>query len=438
MTRASAFLLTAAASLLLSLPVVGASRTVPATPSGKPSSGKTGRPAPKPIDLMWHVETLDGEVVDSSHADDFLNPASVVKVATSLWALERLGPDYRFESRFYTGGTVDAGKGLLRGDLVVEGTGDPDFHAENAFLVAEALNRRSVRRVTGAVVVNARFWMGWEGGSAGTDADAGRRALKMATRLRQALDPNRWNSEIRSAWAEFAARRGLPRNRPFRVEVLGGVKYSLADPPDDLLLVHRGNPLVDSLRRFNCYSNNDIERVGVVLGQPADLAGILAARLGAAPDTVRLETTSGLGSNRLSPRQVVNLLRQFRQTSERLGLGVEELLPVAGCDPGTVSHFFPLLAGGANATAMVGKTGTLTATDGGVSVLAGFVNTGRGDLVFCVAAPNSGRYLHLARRSEERFVLDLLARSGGPHPRTCAPPLPSSDGAAAIVVGGRG
>src|SRR5262245_60457840 len=177
MMRAAAVRLALAGSLLVSFPLLADSVSAPASQStaSKPYSGRSTRSAPRAIDLMWHVETLDGQVVESSHADDVLNPASVVKVATSLWALERLGPDYRFESRFYTGGTVDAAKGVLQGDLVVEGTGDPDFHAENAFLVAEALNRRSVRRVTGALVVNARFWMGWEGGSAGTDSDSDRR-----------------------------------------------------------------------------------------------------------------------------------------------------------------------------------------------------------------------------------------------------------------------
>lgn len=432
-----------AASLLIALhlPAAAATKTAPSKPASAsktaPPKKKSRKPAPPRLDLVWHVETMDGEVVDSNRADDPLNPASVVKVATSLWALERLGPDYRFESRFFAAGPVDGAKGLLRGDLVVQGTGDPDFQAENAFLIAEALNRRGVRRVTGKLVVNERFWMGWEGGSAGTDTDPARRALKMASRLRQAFDPNRWNAETRAAWREFAFRRGLSRSRPFRVEVLGGVNFSASEPAGDLLLVHKGNPLADILRRFNAYSNNDIERVGSVLGQPADLAGLLEERLNASPGGVQLETTSGLGTNRLSPRNLVHLLREFRRTTERFGLGVEDLLPVAGCDPGTVSHFFPHLTDGENATALVGKTGTLTTTDGGISLLAGFINTARGEMVFCVAVPQSGHYLNLARRSEERFVLDLLQRSGGPHPRNCAPPMTPPDGAADVVLGGR-
>ena len=42
-----------------------------------------------------------------------------------------------------------------------------------------------------------------------------------------------------------------------------------------------------------------------------------------------------------------------------------------------------------NRQSVVAKTGTLTSTDGGAAVLAGFVNTGKGDLAFCVAAPRA-------------------------------------------------
>jgi len=49
--------------------------------------------------LVFHAETASGETVASQLADLPFNPASVVKVATSLWALESLGPDHRYSSR---------------------------------------------------------------------------------------------------------------------------------------------------------------------------------------------------------------------------------------------------------------------------------------------------------------------------------------------------
>jgi D-alanyl-D-alanine carboxypeptidase/D-alanyl-D-alanine-endopeptidase (penicillin-binding protein 4) len=385
------------------------------------------------VNLVWHVESVDGKVVESHEADEPINPASVVKVGTSLWALERLGPQYRFETRFFARGRVNAKAGAIDGDLIVQGSGDPDFQDENAFLVASALNGMGITQVRGAVIVNRRFWIGWENGSAGVNPDPVQRGLLMATRLRQALDPRRWNGALRAAWREFAARRGLDVRHPPRVWVRGGVGMD-GERVGELLLVHRSSPLVFALRRFNCYSNNDIERIGADLGPVDELANLLRVRTAAPEGEISLETSSGLGTNRLTPRIVVRLLREFRETCQRTGVSIESVLPVAGCDPGTVDRFFPHLVDGPDATAVVGKTGTLTTTDGGISVLAGIASTVDGDYAFCVAAPKAGGLLHLARRAEEKFVLDLIARHGGPKPHTCGPVLPYPDTEASVIV----
>ncbi|HPC84350.1 MAG TPA: D-alanyl-D-alanine carboxypeptidase [Thermoanaerobaculaceae bacterium] len=399
-----------------------------------PQKQKRPRKPPAPLELVWHVETLDGTVLDSRCADEPINPASVVKVATTLWALEALGPDARFETRVWARGRIDAARRTLLGDLVVQGGHDPDFHEGNAFLLALALNQRGIERVTGALIVDSRFWMGWENGSAGRDPDPVKRGLLMAARLRQALDPKRWGQAARHAWIELAKSRSLDPRRPPRVAIVKGIGVDGHVVEGELLAVHRSRPVAATLRRFNCYSNNDIERIGEAIGPLDELVSLITARTHARPDEVQLETSSGLGVNRLTPRQIVALLRDLRETAQRLGVRVEELLPVAGCDPGTVERFYPLLTGGSVTTALVGKTGTLTATDGGVSVLAGLLNTGSGELVFCVAVPRAGGKLGRARKAEEEWVLELLARRGGARPRACAPALSASEDGARIVV----
>jgi len=407
-----------------------------ATDASAAASGRrrARRPAAPPS-LVWHVETVDGRVLDSKDSDVSINPASVVKVATSWWALERLGPDHRFTTAFAARGTIDRARGLLRGDLIVRGSGDPDFQAENAFLVAQALNGLGVRRVSGSVVVDGTFWMGWENGSQGMNPDPAKRATLMATRLRQALDVRRWTRGTRRAWGEFALRNTLPRMPVPSVEILGGARFERAPSgAATVLFEHRSKTLAETLRRFNAFSNNDIERVASSIGSPTELSVLLADRLVTGGSPVRIETASGLGENRLSPRQIVAMLRGFRAAATGAGLDIEQLLPVAGCDPGTVTGAFPRLASPPFATSLVAKTGTLTSTDGGVTVLAGFLNTGEGEVVFCVAAPHAAGRIHLARRSEESFVVDLLQRRGGAMPRSCAPPMGAPDTGASIVT----
>ncbi len=383
--------------------------------------------------MNWYVEGTGGTVISQRGGDGEVNPASVVKVATSLWALERLGSEFRFETRFFTRGPILAQRGEVKGDLVVQGGGDPDFQIENAFLVARALNQAGIRRVAGSLIVSRTFWIGWENGSSGREGDPIRRGLMMAGRLRQAWDPRRWTPPVRAAWRSFASRRSLDANAPPRVEVLGGLGVDGERRQGDLVVVHRSSPLVDILKRFNSYSNNDIERLGEILGPAEELAGLIAARCRVPRSEVRLETISGLGSNALSPRSVVTLLKEFRATCDRLGLKVQDVLPQAGCDPGTVARFFPRLSSGEAAASLVGKTGTLTATDGGVSVLAGYLSTARGELVFCAAVPRAGGRLLSARRAEEQWVLELLASQGGARPLPCASPVRAPDENATVI-----
>ena len=383
--------------------------------------------------LVWHVESLDGSVIDSRRADEPINPASIVKLATTLWALETLGPDHRFETAFVARGEIDPETGVLDGDLIVVGGGDPDFHRENAFLVARALNDLGLKTVRGDLRVDARFWIGWESGSSHRLDDPAARSRLMASRLRSALDRRRWDRATQRAWRERAARRQLPATPPPRVEVLGDHGPLDRAAEGRTLVLHRSKPLAVVLRRFNCYSNNDIERVVELRSSPADLAGWLVERWGLPARSVTLETASGLGASRLTPRQIVRLLRELRTTCERLGLDLASVLPVAGCDPGTL-HMFPRLNEGKYAASLVGKTGTLPYTDDGVSVLAGVARTAQGEVLFSVAMPRAGRKLHWARSQEEAWLLDLIAAHGGPKPGSCGEPLPLPDVGAELVL----
>lgn len=376
--------------------------------------------------LVWHAEMLDGTIVSSVRADEPINPASVVKVATTWWAIEALGPDHRFATEFLADGAVDRVGGVLRGNLVVRGGADPDFHHENAFRVAEALVPAGISRVTGDLLVDGKFWTGWERGAEGTESDPERRALAMATALRRDLDPELWDRATRATWIDYAARRGVPTASPPRVEIAGRARFVRAATGRPVA-IHRSKPLADALRRFNCYSNNDIERVARELGSADDLARFVAGRIAGGGPAIEIATASGLGRNRMTPRQIVSMLREFRAAVTRRGRRVEELLPVAGCDPGTLRRGFPRLASGLNATALVGKTGTLVVTDGGVSALAGFLSTASGEIAFVVAAPSNGSRIGQAQAAEEEWVLELLTRAGGPRSRACAPPLAPPD-----------
>ena len=56
--------------------------------------------------LLYYVEGPDGDPLSAAGEDRAFNPASVVKVATTLWALETVGADHRFDTAFATGGII--------------------------------------------------------------------------------------------------------------------------------------------------------------------------------------------------------------------------------------------------------------------------------------------------------------------------------------------
>ncbi len=376
--------------------------------------------------LIWYAETEDGKVFDAHEKDQPVNPASVVKLATSLRALDTLGIDHRFDTKFsVTGQTGDAR------DLVVEGGADPDFHFENAVVVAHALIAEGLTHLRGDLYVGDKFWIGWERGTAGREPDPAKRRLDMGRRLIAAWTPSTWSADEQRSWADIAARYKWDENVRPSVRIDGRVRI---DPPPATrtVLVHRSEPLLTALRRFNVYSNNDIERLDASIGPASELPAFLQRKLGKEAAMTTFSTSSGLNRNRMTPHLIVRLLREIRTWLAAHGKKPADLMPVLGCGESTLYELFPRLRESGEANGLAGKTGTLNMQDGGVSALAGFLPAGQG-LVFFVAAPGAGADLRRARAAEEDWVRKQLSKLGPVGPLVCPAPVPTSDAEAVIT-----
>jgi D-alanyl-D-alanine carboxypeptidase/D-alanyl-D-alanine-endopeptidase (penicillin-binding protein 4) len=84
------------------------------------------------------------------------NPASVMKLVTTFAALELLGPEYRWKTDAYLGGALD--RGVLHGDLLLKGTGDPKITVEQWQGFMATLRARGLDAIDGDLVLDRTFF----------------------------------------------------------------------------------------------------------------------------------------------------------------------------------------------------------------------------------------------------------------------------------------
>ncbi|MCH8952900.1 MAG: D-alanyl-D-alanine carboxypeptidase/D-alanyl-D-alanine-endopeptidase [Proteobacteria bacterium] len=101
----------------------------------------------------WIVIDLDsGEVIDQHLADTPFAPASVAKLPTTLYALDRLGPEHRFETRVAIAGELRGG--TLEGDLILIGGGDPELDTDDLLVLVSQVAEHGLRRLGGRFLVD--------------------------------------------------------------------------------------------------------------------------------------------------------------------------------------------------------------------------------------------------------------------------------------------
>jgi D-alanyl-D-alanine carboxypeptidase/D-alanyl-D-alanine-endopeptidase (penicillin-binding protein 4) len=119
------------------------------------------------------VDPVNGDTLVSRNADKLFVPASNMKLVTSAVGLAQLAPEFRWSTTLFARGPVRGG--VLDGDLVVRGDGDPSLstHLRGDALaplldLADSLRAHGVTRVRGRVVAaaspfpDAPLGYGWE------------------------------------------------------------------------------------------------------------------------------------------------------------------------------------------------------------------------------------------------------------------------------------
>jgi D-alanyl-D-alanine carboxypeptidase/D-alanyl-D-alanine-endopeptidase (penicillin-binding protein 4) len=378
------------------------------TPAGPNFWGNNGLAQPAFLTPIYGLqgvlaETVEGNTVAAQSVDEKFNPASSIKLATSLVALQTLGPEHRFLTSVWAAGTIDKTTGTLNGDLVITGR-DPSFHYEHAVMIAKELNALGIRSVNGNLIVAPGFTMNfdWSAKHSGEEFQATFDAARRSGNATRA-----WLEE-RSLVADNQSLSSVPS-----VLIAGEVQVGPAPARAIPLLTHKSSKLVDVLKALLCFSNNFMaERIGETLGGPQTIRASLISKLQINPDEIAMSSTSGLGVNRFTPRAMMKILRGLRDELRRNKLSLSDILPVAGIDPGTLEDRYtdPLERG-----SVIAKTGTLVRTDGGASSLVGQMRTKSGRVVLFVILNQHGNVVRF-RQNQDGIVAAIQNALGGPAP----------------------
>jgi D-alanyl-D-alanine carboxypeptidase/D-alanyl-D-alanine-endopeptidase (penicillin-binding protein 4) len=379
------------------------------------------------------VVSLDrGDTLFAHQADEALAPASNLKLFSTAAALWYLGPGFRWST--YALARGDVRDGVLEGDLVLYGTGDPTLDswrlpgaADGLDALADSVRARGVREVRGSVVGDGTFFdarlagQGWEWDDlrywyAAPVAGLMSRESVTAPGGRPVAQP------VRTAAERFHAalqRRG--------VRVAGGVRtvqdpfattasfHRAGAPPRGthgrLLAVRRSPPLAEVVRETNHVSHNLyadalLKTVGRVVQGEGSFAGgeravwRMPVRDPAAVRAVRMYDGSGLSRlDRQSAGATVALLEMMDRSPHAAAFRAS--LPAAGRPEGLERRMVGTPAAG-NLRA---KTGTIR----GVSSLSGYVTSADGErLAFSIIANGVGVTAR-AKEAENRIGV-LLAR----------------------------
>ena len=335
-------------------------------------------------------------------------PASVEKLFTTSTALLRLGASATLTTRAVTAPDVVVDPdGILRGDLVLVGGGDPFFGDEEAAKLAAAIRAAGIRRIEGSVVGDeTAFDARRSGCCAGYDPDLGGVLSALA------YDRGIFRGRARLDAARFAAARFAAQLKAAGVTATG--KSAAGAAPDGAKTVSfvASMPVGELARYINVPSNNfAAEMLFRELGARYRDGGSLAAGADVVRDTlddfgVRPKIVDGSGlsrSNRATPREVVRLLE--RMHNQDVAQTFRDSLAVAGVS-GTVKA---RMGGTAAAGRCNVKTGTLRL----VSALAGYCLTAEGrDIGFALMFNKAN--VAAAKARENRIAVAIARLAGAP------------------------
>ena len=323
-----------------------------------------------------------------------LPPASTNKLFSVGTALLTLGTGRRFTTKVMRTGPAPDASGVLTGDLVLVGGGDPTLMRSDLTHLAAAVRRAGVRKVTGVLRIDTHLFDSIRGATGWRSYYVGYESGPLSALV---VDDNLWRSgqsyRVNPDAGNVALFRGLLKKQG--VTIAGGNStHAPSVPYAGTVAAHASSTLGTIAARVLRSSNNTeaetlLKDASLSAAQKGSTAGGLAVeRAQAAKLGITLPSSmfdaSGLSTADYIPTEIVAAWINALQSTS-IGGALRAALPLA-CVNGTLKH---RLCGAATAGKVAAKTGSLDYT----AALAGFASTKGGrTVIFSVVVTGPAAY----------------------------------------------
>ncbi|OAA22130.1 D-alanyl-D-alanine carboxypeptidase/D-alanyl-D-alanine-endopeptidase [Kosmotoga sp. DU53] len=315
-----------------------------------------------------YVEDIEtGEIITQYNATKLFTPASVTKLFTLLAALENLGLEYTYKTKFY----------LIGEDFGVKGSGDPTIYVSTLHdIIAKIVEDKKIVEINNIILddrlfdrkeIYGRGWM-WDDPNPmiGALTIKGPSYPSISSGINQYTLTRKFFETLKSTFEELG------------VSVKGEMVVKYISKKHEPVYIHESKPLREILKSMIEVSDNQVaEQIFRTVGAKVLKKGTINNSIAALIRTVKNVTEYGVNDftitdgpglsryNLVSPKLVVEILKHMYK---KYGDTFLDILSYSKND-GTIKGRFDF--------EVWGKTGTLT----GVSGLAGFMKTKSGKMV---------------------------------------------------------
>ncbi|BAZ08593.1 peptidase S13, D-Ala-D-Ala carboxypeptidase C [Calothrix sp. NIES-4071] len=319
---------------------------------------------PKQYQGVWIQ--ADTQVLANHQGQIPMPAASLSKIAVTLVTLETLGAEHQFVTQIGTNGSIQ--NGVLKGDLIVEGSYDPFFVWEEAFKIGNLLNQLGIKRITGNLVIVGEFSMNFKDDP-----------LTAGNLLKVGLNSSIWSDEAKKEYQSLPPGTAKPQ-----VVIDGAVQMATSrrSSINKPLVRHYSYPLAELLKKMNLFSNNFMaDKLATSVGGASKVESKAAAITGLPQSEIKLINGSGLSTeNRISPRAVCAMFQAIEKYLQPHNMTVADVFNIAGVDKGILDkRAIPKFA--------VVKSGSFD----NVSNLAGALPTQQRGIVWFVIMNSEGK-----------------------------------------------